>query len=59
MSEQMIKVTAEDGHSFDAFRAIPDNPIGSLVILQEIFGMTEQLKGISKNHPSDIIPRQK
>jgi carboxymethylenebutenolidase len=53
MSEQMIKVTAEDGHSFDAFRAIPDNPIGSLVILQEIFGMTEQLKSVTRAWAAD------
>jgi len=48
MSEQMIRVTAEDGHSLDAFRATPDNPKGGLVILQEIFGMTEQLKSVTR-----------
>jgi len=53
MSEQMIKVTAEDGHSFDAFRATPDNPKGGLVILQEIFGMTEQLKSVTRAWADD------
>lgn len=48
MSENMIKLTAEDGHSFNAFRATPDNPRGGLVILQEIFGMTEQLKSVTR-----------
>ncbi len=48
MSEQMIRVTAEDGHTFDAFRATPGNPKGGLVILQEIFGMTEQLKSVTR-----------
>ena len=48
MSKQMIKVTAEDGHTFDAFRATPGNPKGGLVILQEIFGMTEQLKSVTR-----------
>ena len=48
MSESMIKLTAEDGHSFDAFRATPDKPKGGLVILQEIFGMTEQLKSVTR-----------
>lgn len=53
MSEQMIKVTTEDGHSFDAFRATPSNPKGGLVILQEIFGMTEQLKSVTRAWAAD------
>ena len=53
MSEQMIKVTAEDGHTFDAFRATADNPKGGLVILQEIFGMTEQLKSVTRAWAAD------
>jgi dienelactone hydrolase len=44
----MIKVTAEDGHILDAFRATPENPKGGLVILQKIFGMTEQLKSVTR-----------
>ena len=53
MPEQMIKVSAEDGHTFDAFRATPDNPKGGLVILQEIFGMTEQLKSVTRAWAAD------
>jgi carboxymethylenebutenolidase len=53
MSEQMIKVTAEDGHTFDAFRARPAKPKGGLVILQEIFGMTEQLKSVTRAWAAD------
>ncbi len=48
MSEKMIKLTAEDGHRFNALRATPDKPKGGLVILQEIFGMTEQLKSVTR-----------
>ena len=49
MSEKIIKITAEDGHTFDAFQAIPQgNAKGGLVILQEIFGMTEQLKNVTR-----------
>jgi len=44
----MLRVTAEDGHTFDAFRATSGNPKGGLVILQEIFGMTEQLKSVTR-----------
>ena len=53
MSEQMIKVIAEDGHIFDAFRTTPDNAKGGLVILQEIFGMTEQLKSVTRTWAAD------
>ncbi len=53
MSEQMLRVTAEDGHIFDAYRATPDNPKGGLVVLQEIFGMTEQLKSVTRAWSSD------
>ena len=53
MPEQMIKVSTEDGHSFDAFRATPDSPRGGLVILQEIFGMTEQLKSVTRAWAAD------
>jgi carboxymethylenebutenolidase len=53
MSEQMIKVTAEDGHTFDAFRTTPNSPKGGLVILQEIFGMTEQLKSVTRAWAAD------
>jgi carboxymethylenebutenolidase len=54
MSEQMIKVTAEDGHTFDAFRATPDGESkGGLVVLQEIFGMTEQLKNVTRAWAAD------
>ena len=54
MSEQMIKVTAEDGHSYDAFRATPDGEIrGGLVVLQEIFGMTDQLKNVTRAWAAD------
>ena len=45
----MIKVKASDGHTFDAFRATPSDDVkGGLVVLQEIFGMTEQLKNVTR-----------
>ena len=49
----MLRVTAEDGQIFDAYRATPDNPKGGLVILQEIFGMTEQLKSVTRAWSAD------
>lgn len=47
----MIRLTASDGHSFDCWMAEPDGPVwGGLVILQEIFGVTEQLKGVAARY---------
>jgi carboxymethylenebutenolidase len=45
--EETIKLTAADGHSFEAFHAAPNGASkGGLVILQEIFGLTDQLKSV-------------
>jgi len=48
MTEQMIKLTAKDGFILDAFQAKPANPIGGLVVLQEIFGVSDQLKSVAR-----------
>lgn len=41
----MIELTAGDGHTLDAYMASPDGqPKGGLVMIQEIFGLTEQMK---------------
>ncbi|MDC0989356.1 dienelactone hydrolase family protein [Rhodospirillales bacterium] len=49
MLEEMVKITSEDGHIFDAFHAKPEGiEKGAVVILQEIFGMTEQLKNVAR-----------
>lgn len=45
MSAKIIELTAADGHNLAAYKAVPDGqPKGGVVILQEIFGMTEQMK---------------
>ena len=52
--EETIKLTAADGHSFEAFHAAPkQGSKGGLVILQEIFGLTDQLKGVVRAHARD------
>ncbi len=61
ISEEMTTLTAADGFTLEAFRARPTkNPKGGLVILQEIFGLTEQLKGVARSYACDgfdtIIP---
>lgn len=39
-----IKLTAQDGHTFSAYRAAPSgDPVGGVVIVQEIFGLTAHM----------------
>jgi carboxymethylenebutenolidase len=52
--EEMTTVTSADGFSLDAFRAYPaQNRKGGLVVLQEIFGLTDQLKGVVRSYAQD------
>jgi len=52
--EETVKLTAADGHSFEAFHAAPkQGSKGGLVILQEIFGLTEQLKSVVRAYARD------
>jgi carboxymethylenebutenolidase len=59
--ETTEKLAAADGHVLEAFRATPkQGKKGGLVILQEIFGLTDQLKGVVRAYARDgydtIIP---
>ena len=59
--EETIKLTASDGHTFEAFHAAPKVASkGGLVILHEIFGITDQLKSVAVGYARDgydaIIP---
>ena len=48
MSEQDITLTAADGGSFGAYLAAPASGSGSgVVVLQEIFGVNEVMRGIA------------
>jgi len=45
MPASIIELSAADGHSLAAYKVVPEGqPKGGVVILQEIFGMTEQMK---------------
>jgi carboxymethylenebutenolidase len=44
----MVRLTAADGFAFDAFKASAGSRVGGLVILQEIFGLTDQLKAVAR-----------
>jgi carboxymethylenebutenolidase len=59
--EETITLTASDGHTLEAFHAKPNGQSkGGLVILQEIFGITDQLKSVASAYARDgydaIIP---
>ena len=61
INESMTSLKAGDGFVLDAFRAAPTGePRGALVILQEIFGVTDQLKEVVRSYARDgydtIIP---
>ena len=52
--EETFKVTAADGFTLEAFRATPTGPVkGGLVILQEIFGLTDQLRNVVRAYARD------
>jgi len=51
---QMISLKAEDGHTFDAYRAAPaGKPKGGIVVIQEIFGVNSHIKRVSDGFAAD------
>ena len=60
-SEEMVVLAASDGFKFDAFVAHASGTRkGGLVILQEIFGLTDQLRSVARGFAADgydtIVP---
>jgi len=54
ITETTIKLIAADGFYLEAFRASPKQASkGSLVVLQEIFGLTDQLKSVVRSYAQD------
>jgi carboxymethylenebutenolidase len=52
--ESTVKLTASDGFALSAFRATPrQGSRGGLVVLQEIFGLTDQMKGVVRSYARD------
>ena len=48
---EMIELKAADGHTLEAYKATPEGaPKGGLVIIQEIFGLTGQMKRIADRY---------
>ena len=44
MKTHTVRLTSADGHEFGCWESTAANPKGHVVILQEIFGVTDQLK---------------
>ncbi len=48
---QTIRLTAADGHELDAYRASAQGePAGGLVIVQEVFGLTDHIKRVAEQY---------
>ncbi|MFO1129365.1 MAG: dienelactone hydrolase family protein [Rhodospirillales bacterium] len=44
---QVVRLVADDGHEFSAYRADPEGPPrGSLVVIQEVFGVNEHIRQV-------------
>jgi carboxymethylenebutenolidase len=54
MTTENIALTAEDGHELQAFVAKPAGaPKGGLIILQEIFGVTDHIKDVAEGFAAE------
>jgi carboxymethylenebutenolidase len=48
---EMIRLTAADDHEFDAYIAEPQGePLGGVVVVQEIFGLTDHIKRVADRY---------
>lgn len=49
-----VKLTAADGHEFDAYIARPaGSPIAGLIVLQEAFGVNRHIRSVADEYASD------
>ena len=46
MKTEWIKLIAKDGHELDAFSVKANDPIGNIVVIQEIFGITDHIQAV-------------
>jgi carboxymethylenebutenolidase len=54
MMGEKIKLTAEDGHELGAYVARPTGePIGAVVIIQEIFGVNPSIRGVADHYAKE------
>ena len=53
MISEWIRLTAKDGHELDAFSVKADDPIGNIVVIQEIFGITDHIQAVCHKFASN------
>ena len=53
MKSEWIQLTAKDGHELDAFSVKADDPIGNIVVIQEIFGITDHIQAVCHKFASN------
>lgn len=53
-SAETVKLTADDGHSFDAYVARPaGQPRAGLVVIQEIFGVNVHIRSVADSYAAE------
>ena len=53
MISEWIQLRAKDGHELDAFSVKADDPIGNIVVIQEIFGITDHIQAVCHKFASN------
>ena len=53
MNTEWIKLAANDGHELDAFSVKANDPIGNIVVIQEIFGITDHIQDVCQQFASN------
>lgn len=50
-----IRITAADGHSFDAYLALPEEqePRGAVLVIQEIFGVNDHIRQVAEGYAEE------
>lgn len=51
---EIIRLTAQDGHTFDVYQAKPAGaPRGALLVIQEIFGVNSHMRSVADGYADD------
>ena len=53
MKSEWIRLIAKDEHELDAFSVKADDPIGNIVVIQEIFGITDHIQAVCHEFASN------
>jgi carboxymethylenebutenolidase len=48
-----VTLRAVDGHELSAYRAVPPNPVGSVVLLHEVFGIDQHVRDLAGSYAEE------